>query len=159
MDKFNLPTSETPQVVIHEVSGDLNLKGQQMAEVIIKTTGGQEPVLEHVGDHVQIRSFGDCTVYVPHGASVQIHSVSGDASIKSIESEIKIDHVGRELSLRDVGSVKISQIGLDLSAKRVRGDLTVKEVGRGVIARDIDGQFSANSIGAHLHLRDVSGGV
>lgn len=159
MNKFRLPCSAQPEIVIGEIGGELNLKGQEQNEVIVKVTGELEPELEATDNHIKIGCEDDCTIYVPHGALVMIENVGSNASVKSLGGKLKIGQIGRELVLRDVGQVEVAQIGLDLSAKRVRGDLVVDSVGRGAIIRDVDGQFKAGSIGQHLNLRDVSGGV
>jgi hypothetical protein len=159
MEKYQIETGSMPHITIHSVVGDLNLKGHELEEVIVKTSEAENLELTKNEEEISINCPSDCTIYVPHGSVVQIHSISGDASIKSLDGELSVDNVARELILRDIGAARIDQIGLDLSAKRVRGDLEVKQIGRGAIIRDVDGQFNAANIGAHLNLRDVSGGV
>lgn len=159
MQKFRVETSQNPEIVIDEISEDLNLKGHSELEVLVKTTSPAETELVRDGDKVSLTCPGSCTVYVPHHATVRIDSTGRNASIKSLDGQLFIGNIGGELGLRDVGKTSVANIGLDLSAKRVRGDLEVVNVGRTAIIRDIDGQFKADNIGAHLNLRDVSGGV
>ncbi len=159
MEKYVIDCGPTPEIHLGNVSGDLNLKGQDANQVIVKTNAQEDFDLTNDQETININCPDDCTIYVPHGASLRIDNVGGDTSLKSLEGQVVIDNIGRELVLRDVGSVSIVNIGLDLSAKRVRGDLTATNIGRGAIIRDVDGQFKAASIGAHLLLRDISGEV
>lgn len=159
MDKIRLDTSQNPRVIITEVSGDLNLKGQDQPVVIIKVSGEIQPNVDKVGDQISIGCESECVVYVPHAAQVEIREVSGDCSIKSLAGSLHIQNIGRELTLRDTGGATIENIGIDLSAKRVNGDLKIDNIGRGAIVRDINGAFTADNIGQHLHLRDVSGSI
>lgn len=159
MQKFTVPCSETPQIVLEQIGGDLNLKGADLTEIIIKTDRDAPPQIETTGNRIQITCADDSTIYVPHNASIHILEVSGDASIKSLGGDLRIETIGRELALRDIGKIRATQIGTDLSARRVRGDLIATAVGRAVMASDIDGSVQLQSVGAHLHLRDISGGV
>jgi gas vesicle protein len=159
MEKYRLETSPSPKVIVAEVNGDLNIKGQDLNEIIVKTTSSEKVELSKDNDQITIVSPQDCTIYVPHHASVTINNAHRNCSIKSLDGELEINNVGRELILRDVGTTRVNNIGLDLSAKRVRGDLTVINAGRGAIVRDIDGQLVLESVGAHLNIKDTSGSI
>lgn len=159
MQKYHIETSQNPEIVIDEITGDLILKGHSDFEVLVKTSAPTETELVRNGDQVTLSCPTSCTVYLPHHATVRIENIGGNANIKSLDGQIFIGNIGGELGLRDVGKANASNIGLDLSAKRIRGDLEVVNVGRTAIIRDIDGQFKAENIGAHLNLRDVSGSV
>jgi hypothetical protein len=159
MEKYVIDCGATPEIYLGNIGGDLNLKGQEANQVIVKTNAVEDFELVKDGEKIRIDCPDDCTIYVPHTASLRIDNVNGDASLKSLGGQVKIENIARELVLRDVDSASIDNIGLDLSAKRVRGDLTVSNIGRGAIVRDVNGLFKASSIGAHLLLRDVSGGI
>lgn len=159
MEKFIARTDANPIVHIHEVSGDLTIKGHSLSEVILKAPSPETTNFTVENNKVIVVAHGGGTLYVPHGATVELVNIDGSAVIKSLDGALRIDNVSRELTLRDVGATVVENIGMDLTAKRVRGDLKIHNIGRGAIVRDIDGQFVAENIGAHLNLRDVSGGV
>lgn len=159
MYKFELETSETPTIIIEKVDGDLILKGQNRAQILVKASEEEGVEFQEDGEQVSLRCPADCTIYIPHRAAVQLNKVGGDASIKALDGQVECGKVGGDLLLRDVGVLQVTEIGGDLSAKRVRGDLVIGRVGGTVIVRDVDGQFSGREIGGHLNLRDVSGGV
>lgn len=159
MPKLRFETSDSPEIAINHVAGELSLKGQNANEVVIKTSVEEGLKFDQEGDVLTLDCPGDCTLYVPHHAAVRVEHSSGGARIKSLDGKLSFGSIDGELSLRDVGGVEIENVGLDLSARRIRGSLVVENVGRAAIIRDVDGQFNAENIGAHLNLRDVSGGV
>lgn len=159
MTKKTIETSIDPIIRIDAIGKELNVKGWDRQEVILKTSSDRQAILEQTDDYIHVSSEDDCVLYVPHGASIIVKNISRDARFKSIEGSLNIQTVGRDLILRDVGPVEIKNIGMDLSAKRVRGDLKVGAIGASALVRDVDGQFEANSIASSLHLQDVGGGV
>lgn len=120
MNKFEMETSENPTIVIEKVDGDLILKGQNRAQVLVKA--GQEEGVEFQkdGEQVTLRCPTDCTIYIPHKAVVQLTKVGRDASIKALEGHVTAGKIGGDLSLRDVGALQVDDVGGDLSAKRTR---------------------------------------
>jgi hypothetical protein len=158
MQKIELPTGATPDIIIRSIGGDLNLKGHMDQVVVIKSLL-EEAEISQTEQQVNIRCPADCTIYVPHQASIRVDEVLGRATLKSLAGKISIGKIHQELVLRDVSEAKIDLVGADLSAKYVHGDLAIDQIGRTAIIRRVDGQFSANQIGAHLNLREVSGSV
>lgn len=158
MQKVSLPTNHNPHISI-EAGGDLTLKGHDENQVIIKAEGREDPEIESSPGDVSINHDGNMTIYVPHAATVEVHTVGRSATVKSISGSISIHDTGTDLTLRDVGPCEVHTIGRDLNAKRIHGDLTAHEIGQGAYVRDVDGKFEGGNIGSHLNLRDVSGGV
>lgn len=159
MEKYTLTTNDKPEVTI-EADVDLNVKGWNESEVLVKTSAGkQEDILNASENSVHVHCLDDCTVYVPLNAKVNVQVVGQDASLKCLQGILTIDQVGRDLALREVSATTVSAVGRDITAKRINGDFKVESVGRGMIVRDVDGQFAAETIGAHLHLREVCEGV
>jgi hypothetical protein len=159
VEKYLVTTNDKPEVTI-EADVDLNVKGWNEPEVLVKTSAGkQEDILNTSENSIRVHCFDDCTVYIPLEAKVNVQVVGQDASLKSLKGELAIDQVGRDLTLRDVSTITVGAVGRDITAKRIHGDFKVESVGRGVIVRNVDGQFAAETIGAHLHLQEVSEGV
>ena len=159
MEKYLVTTNDKPEVTI-EADVDLNVKGWNESEVLVKTSAGkQEDILNSSENNIHVHCLDDCTVYIPLEAKVNVQVVGQDASLKSLKGELAIDQVGRDLALRDVSTITVGAVGRDITAKRIHGDFKVESVGRGVIVRNVDGQFAAETIGAHLHLQEVSEGV
>jgi DUF4097 and DUF4098 domain-containing protein YvlB/F0F1-type ATP synthase membrane subunit b/b' len=159
MVKKVLELGEQPHVVVEQVAGNLNVKGWKRNEVLLKTSCQDDLRFEQSGDALYIECPEDCILYAPHGAAIEVNQVGGGAGFKSLAGKLKINLVGGQLSLRDVGAVDAKSIGAGLTAKGIRGDLTIDSVGGNANARDVDGQFHCDSIGGSLRLRDISGGI
>lgn len=159
MAKKSIETSANPKIVVEKIGSDLNVKGWDRPEVLVKSSSDDDIVLEKQDDAIVVKCPSDCVLYVPYSAKLEIGIVGTNARLKALGGEIEIEKIGSDLVLRDVGPTNIEEVGTDLSAKRVRGDLKATKIGSNAIIRDIDGQFGADKIGSQLHIRDVSGGI
>jgi len=159
MAKKSLETSAAPRVIVENVGSDLNVKGWDRPEVLVKSSSDNDIVLEARDDDIIVSTPTDCILYIPYSARLKVGTVGTTARFKALGGEITIGTIGSDLMLRDVGPTQIEDIGTELSAKRIRGDLKVTKINSNALIRDVDGQFGAGSIGGQLHLRDVSGGI
>ncbi len=159
MAKKSLDTGATPKIIVEKIGSDLNVKGWDRPEVLVKSSSDNDIVLTQEHDTVVVKCPTDCVLYVPYSASLEVGRVGTNARFKALGGEISIEKIGSDLMLRDVGPISIDEVGTELSAKRIRGDLKVTKIGSSAIIRDVDGQFSADHVGGQLHLRDVSGGI
>lgn len=159
MAKRTIELGDSPNVLVENVTGDLHVKGWKRNEVLLKTSCEGEMTFEQRGDQIYIDCPEDCIIYTPHSAILEINQVGGAAGFKALDGTVKINRVGRDLSLRDVGTVDTETVGSNLTARRIRGDLHIQTVGGNATARDVDGQFSCTGIGGGLRLSDISGGV
>lgn len=159
MSQKMVSTGPTPLVEIDAVQGDLQVKGWERQEVLVKTSPGDDPLVEMQADVLHITCHGDCLVHVPEEARVQVHSVNGNARFKMLEDALKIDLVSGSLELRDVGGARVGKVYGDLLARHIDGDLQVEQVNGNTIARDVQGACSIAQVGGNLKLRDAEGSV
>jgi hypothetical protein len=159
MAKKSIAVNENPKIIVDEIRGDLRVKGWDRSELVVKIGAEEDLVLVEREEAIHLDCADDCVLYVPHGAALQVQTVLGDAALKALEGELKVQEVAADLVLRDVSTTHLGTVSSDLSARRLRGDMEVNSVGGSAFVRDVDGQFSADAIGGHLHLRDISGGV
>jgi len=158
MTKKNIPTTETPKIVILQVGGNLNLKGWDQTEVRF-SANPEDGQIEELDQEIRVNCPGNCLLRVPHKAMIEIQQVDGQLLVKALDGELIVGKVGANIVLKDVAITRIDNIGGQLSAKRVRGDLQVESVGGSAIIQEVDGQFAAKAIGGSLHLQQVSGGI
>lgn len=166
MAKKTIETDNTPQVRVQLVGSDLQVKGWDRAEVLVKSSSDNNLVLEEVDGVVNVSSPSDCVLYVPHDASVEVIQASSNARIRSVFGSITIQNIGTDLTVRDIGPIHVVKIGTDFSAKRVNGDLTVENIGSsatigevgGVIIGTIGSQLVAKRIRGDLKVEDRVGG-
>ncbi len=157
MDRQFVNTSASPHISL-EISGNLNLKGQDSFEVMAKSDNPEDITLEAHDDQVTIRSAGDCSVRVPRQAVVQVQAAHGDTTIKALEGDLAIESVDGNLTMRYVGETKISRVNGELTAKYVDGSLAIDSVSGNVSVRDVQGDFTiTGSAHGNLSLSEVGG--
>ena len=157
MDRQFTATSASPNILLF-INGDLRLKGQDEFEVTAKSENPEDLFLEAREDQILIRSSSSCSVRVPRESIIHIEAVHGDAVIKGLDGDTKIDMVNGELELRSVGGMKIDTVNGSMTAKNVDGNLIVDTVNGNVSARGLQGDFIVNGkVNGNLNLRDVGG--
>jgi hypothetical protein len=158
MSQQMFETSSSPDVTLDQVSGDLQIKGWEAAQVVVKADP-DELQISAKEDVVQLTCQGDCEVRLPFGSSVTIGEVSGDASIKLLEDQLKMGSVGGNLALRGVGAVQIDKVGGNFQAKGVSDDLQVGEVDGNADVRQAQGQCVLGQVKGNLDVQDVDGEI
>jgi hypothetical protein len=176
MAKKTLETSATPQVIVEKVGSDLQVKGWDRAEVLVKSSSDNDIVLEEREENVIIGCPSDCVLYVPQKANVEVEHVGNNARFRSVDGKISVKKVGTDLSLRDVGSAQVETVGSDFSARRVRDELSVKKIGSSaliqdagsthlefvgnqLIAKRVRGDLKVTQVGSSVVARDIDGQV
>jgi len=157
MSQVTVSTSLTPEVTIEEILGSLQVKGWDRAEILAKTEGEETPTVEEQDDNVTIRCLGDCLVRLPHGASLKVSSVKGEASIKLLDEKLVMEQVMGSLILRNVPETRIDIVHGELVAKQVLGDLHVDHVSGNAVVRDVQGYCTIERVSGNLDLRDAEG--
>ncbi len=157
MVQMNVATSATPEVVIEEIAGNLQLKGWNRSEVLVKSEVEITPVLEEQEDVISIRCAGDCLIRVPHEASVVVENVLGEAVFKLLAERLQIEQVKGSLVLRNVSETRIETVAGELVAKQVLGDLHAEHIAGNVVLRDIQGCCTLERVSGNLDLKDAEG--
>jgi hypothetical protein len=154
--KKTIETNNTPKVRVQQVGSDLQVKGWDRAEVLVKSSSDNNVVLEETEGVVNVSSPSDCVLYLPHDASLEILQAGRNVRILSVFGEISIRNIGTALALRDVGFVTAENIGTDFSAKRVNGDLSIENIGSSATIGDVGG-INLVSVGSQLVAKRVRG--
>ena len=63
----------------------------------------------------------------------------GEATIRNIAGKVTVSHRGGELTLGDLGALKLTANGTDVKLSRVRGDATIQARGGEVVASELEG--------------------
>jgi len=147
-----------PKVKLDKVGGDLSIVGWDGTDLLAKSDDDQVRV-EQTEEAVSLSSNSDLSLRVPKGASLEIKSISGDASIRGLLGGVEIKEIHGDLSVRDVGSLSIDTIHSDFSLRGAKGDLYIKTAHSDVSIRDVDGNVSLDSVANDLALRGTRGNV
>ena len=145
------------KVITGSVPGDLQVVGWERKELMAKTDGSQL-ALSGSGE-VVVACDADLILYIPSEANLIIDSIGGDADLRALAGATKIDNVGGDLSLRDVGPMEIVNVGGDLSLKGSSGDFLAKSIGSDASLREVNGSVGIDKVGSDLYLRGVRGDV
>jgi hypothetical protein len=157
MGQHSVSTSSTPEVLIEEIHGNLEIKGWDRSDVLVKPNTDDDLLLDAQDDTVRISCKSNCLVRLPNRASIQVGKVHGNARIKLVENGLNCDQIAGSLVLRNVAESRIEAVHGDLLAKQVKGDLYVGEVHGNAVARDIQGNCTIKQVDGNLDLRDAEG--
>jgi hypothetical protein len=159
MARYMLATTSDPFVIIEALGGNLDLKGWDADEVLLKGPESGNPLLEGDQQSVRIRCDGDALVRVPHNARLRVQTVQGGARIKMLEAPLSIETVHGSLELRDVAQAQVGRVHGNLLARQVAGGLQVATVNGNLVGRDIQGASVLSQINGNAELRDAEGTI
>jgi DUF4097 and DUF4098 domain-containing protein YvlB len=158
MNQQTIATSLSPEVIIEQVQGSLQVKGWDKPEISIKANPNDLNYSEEE-DVIRVSCRGNCTIRLPEGASLQIESVTGDTQIKLLEDQLRIQEVKGTLVLRSVAETHVQKVHGELLAKHIAGDLVAETVMGNAIARDVQGEANLGEVFGNLDLRDVENSI
>ena len=158
MDQKVLSTSLTPNVFIDEVQGDLQVKGWERAEIVVRAQVENIEIQEQA-DAVHIRCEDGCIVRLPWGATLTIGNIEGEARIKRLEGTLTIGEAMGALSLKEVGNAEIKAVHGELMSKLVNGDLKVGVTEGNAFIKNVDGDCFLERVEGNLELRGVTGDI
>lgn len=154
MSQHSVTSGFSPEVLIDEVHGNLEVKGWDRPDILMKSSADDTPAPEVQEDTVRIGSKGNCLIRLPQRANVRVGNVHGNARIKFLDYQLKCNQVSGSLVLRNVGETHVETVHGDLLAKQMLGDLHVETIHGNAVARDIQGKCMLEKVGGNLELRD-----
>jgi flagellar motility protein MotE (MotC chaperone) len=158
MEKQSVATSLAPHVLVDQIGGCLQVKGWERPEVTVYAQP-EDLTLEENDDIATITCRGDAEVRVPHGASLQVKTVSGSAYFKLLEDDLDIGQVEGNLGLRAIAAARVESVHGHLEAKEISGDLQVGAVHGHASIKEVQGNCLLEQVDGHLELRDVEGNI
>lgn len=159
MAQQSFTTSLSPEVILEEIHGNLQVKGWERTEVLVKASGNNIHLLEKGPDIVRIQADSDCIVRLPNEATLKIGKVHGNARIKFLAGNLMGEQIHGSLVMRYIGKAKLDSVHGDLLAKQVLGDLSFEQVNGNAVIRDVQGDCSIGLVEGNLELRDVEGNL
>ena len=158
MNKQSISTSMAPEVIIGQVKGNLQVRGWENPEVVVRANP-EDLSLEGQDDVVRLSCLGECEVRLPHGATIQVEAVHGNGQFRALEDELAIGQVHGSLGLRNVATTRVEAVHGELSARAVSGDLEASQVHGNAQVRDVQGRCTLKEVMGNLDLRDVESDV
>jgi len=175
MQQQTISVGSTPNVSVHNVSGDLRVAGWDRGELMAKTDGDTLD-LASGSDPITIACYEDLILYLPRGANLQVERVAGDASLQALHGPVTLGPISGDLTMNDLGPVTLNEVHGDASLRNVgavtsgniSGDFVVRgahgtcaldNVGGDASLRDVDGMITIQNVGSDLYVRNVHGAV
>lgn len=158
MDKQVIETSMSPDILIEEIGGSLQVRGWDEAKVVARAHA-DDLSIEEQDDAVQLSCQGECSLRVPASALVQIEKVGGSANLRGLDDQLRIGDVMGSLSLRGVSAVDAERVMGELSAKSLAGNLTLGAVYGNAYVRNVQGSCVVEEVKGNLDVRGVDGAV
>ena len=158
MTQKSIPAGPAPNVDLQAVQGNLQVKGWDRSEVLLRTRD-DNPVLEKQDDRIIVRCMGDCEVRLPHDASVSAAMIHGNAQFMLIEGELKIDQVLGNLEMRDIDQAQVGNLHGNLVVQQASNDLQVGQVLGSALVRDVQGNCVLQRVAGNLDVRDAEGDI
>jgi hypothetical protein len=151
-------TSQSPDVQIEQIGGNLLIKGWDNPQVAIYADP-ETLHLQEQDDHISLGCDGDCEIRLPVGATLQIGTVGGNASLKLLEEPLSIDTVHGNLALRNVADASLGRVHGELMARSIDGDLKAEQVDGNADVRNVEGDCQLGQVDGNLGLQEVQGSV
>jgi hypothetical protein len=147
-----------PKIKLDQIDGDLSIAGWDGADLLIKADE-DEVRFNQTEETVSLSCSGDLSLRVPKGATLEIKTIGGDASIRGVMGNIELMEVHGDLSIRDAGSIVVGSVASDFSLKSAKGNLYIKSANGDVSIRDVDGTVTLDSVADDLALRGARGNI
>ncbi len=155
---IRIPVGASPRIQIRTVEGDLRLVGWEAEEILLKVDADALS-LQQDEQLIAVSASTDLSLNVPKNASVQVHTVDGDMSVRGLSGSLEVESVNGDASLRDMGSVTLGAVDSDFSLRGAKGDVFIRSVGGDASLRDVGGSLRLDSVSDDLSVREVGGGV
>ncbi len=152
------PVAADVRITIPEVGADLHVRGWARNEIQIE---GDLPTMradaESGAKEVTISAGGDCELFVPEGARLEIGAVGADIKITEVNGNITVNTIGADASFRAVGALTLGVIGADVRIRQASGNVHIDMVGADATLHEVSGSVTIGQIGADAYVRTVEG--
>lgn len=156
MANKTIETNDAPHVQVQKVGSDLQIKGWDRPEVLIKSSSDNNLVLEEKDGVIIASSPIECVLYVPHNATIEVNRTGSNARIRSVFGRTEIKSIGSDLAVRDIGPLSVEKVGSDFSGKRINGELNIEKIGSSAVLGDV-GAVRLGTLGNQLLAKRVRG--
>ncbi len=160
MYRKKISVSEAPHVEITSCQGDLQVRGGDDSEVLIKVDSQEKLTVEEREGAVALIATSDCTLALPSGASLTLVQLQGDLSVQEVNGVIEANSIQGDATIQQVsGSVELGTVSGDLSATEIDGPLAARSVTGDADLRQLKGPLSLNNVSADVFGRAWTAGA
>lgn len=159
MDKYTYDVGVEDILVILDVQGDLEVKGDDIVQVMIKADSAEDLQVDQQEDQITIHCRSDCRLRVPTQAQLRVEKVQGDLVIKSVDGEVEIKEAQGDVNLRRIGPLMIDKVQGDCEARGVSGNFEAGNILGNLSVRDVQGDLLSRHVTGNLVLENVDDNV
>src|SRR5512143_3128429 len=116
MQQQTISVGATPNVTVHNVSGDLRVAGWDRGELMAKTDGDRLDIATG-SDPITIACYEDLILYIPRNTNLNVERVSGDASLQALQGPVSLGPVSGDLTMNDLGPITLNEVHGDASLR------------------------------------------
>jgi len=158
MSRQIFSSSITPDCHIKQIMGNLRLKGWEQPQIVVDADPNMVDIHEEA-DTFTVNCRSDCEIRLPHGASIEVGEVHGDAQFRLLDERLLIGSVHGSLAIRNVPGVSAQIVHGDLSARNIPGDLEIGQVDGDVDIRQLEGTIHLDLVNGNLNLQQDQGSL
>ncbi len=149
MTEKRIETGSTPEIIVEQVDGNLDIKGWDQAEVELRASPDSLDYQEADG-RLSLRCTGSLEMRVPFGADIHIQVVHGQARLRRLEEPLQIGQVYGSLALREVASAVIESVYGEMSAREINGAITAGRVRGNAYLRSVQGDATLEKVDGNV---------
>jgi F0F1-type ATP synthase epsilon subunit len=156
MTEKRIDTGSSPEIVIEQVNGNLEVKGWDEAAVELRASPDTLN-LQEGDDLLRVSCTGNLELRIPRRADLQVGEVHGQARLRRLEEPLRIGTVYGSLALRELSEVSLDAVDGEFSAREIVGGLKVGR-GRGNVSlRNVQGDCDLTQVDGNLEARSLAG--
>ncbi len=155
-ERYDLGPS--PLVVVLECTDSLDVRGSDREEVRVQSQGGYCDV-QRTEDRLEVRCVGGCTIRMPQGGNVEIHSVRGALHVREVQGDVRVGAAHGICQVRHVGALYLERAHGEVTLREVQRETSIGVVGGSLYLREMGGPVTIGEVGGELLARDVPYGV
>ncbi len=156
MNTQRLDTSDAPHVRLTHCAGDVQIGSWQRQGVEMRGTAYSATMTQ--ADEIIIEAETAVSLLLPPHSRLTIGRVAGNLTIKHVAGLTGVEAVSGDLTLHNVGSVQVAQVGGQVHGEGLDGALKLTAVAGNITLRNTH-DVTIQQAGGDLNLQFVNGDV
>ena len=152
-------------VTVRSFNGDVVVTGNTSGQVRVHATSDDDVLrMDASGSRLTLESSGShrgsdtrFEISVPQGVSVEVHSQSGDVSVKGTHGQVDAHSINGDVEVDDVvGRLDANTISGGLTASNISGDVEIATTSGDVKIDNLRGSIDVGTVSGDFGLRGVT---
>jgi hypothetical protein len=153
MDKQTYSVDKNNKIQV-KAYGNLVLQGWENTDLGVKA-GRHELKMVRDENNITLTAMGNCEIWLPAGVEILIDRVGGRASIRDLTVSARMNRVGGDLTVENVGEMVVEKVGGRIAARKLTS-FSVDKVGGRCVVEEVSGAVKINKIGGDCFVKSVA---